>query len=286
MGSVMKTSQGHQVPWKLPLQRFCGNDPCSFTTLLSDGNAKTHKYLQELAVYGSDVEIKKDGCLNHIAKCLGSGLRNTVKEWKIKKVTLGGKKPGDLKEETIPQTFQVFGDGNSWCFYNRALAQGEHVPPHDGTTMKTVLLPEIVSKIIPVYRRLAGEELLKGCTTGKTQNANESLHSVICSRCPKDVFVSKRKLDLAIMTAVSEFNMGCEATTSLRQCITLSPAAQKICERRDKRRLQNSASSSQSGSKSARKRLKLSKSAVENKKKIEEGPIMNLEDSKVRKLYL
>ncbi|KAJ4433906.1 hypothetical protein ANN_16219 [Periplaneta americana] len=129
-----------------------------YTTLLSDGDAKTHKYLKELAVYGSDVEIKKDECLNHIAKRLGSGLRNTVKEWKIKKVTLGGKKPGHLKEETIvklcnyyrsavkknipnvddmksaiyatsyhcmstnenPQHFKCPGGENSWCFYNRA----------------------------------------------------------------------------------------------------------------------------------------------------------------------
>ncbi|GFX41651.1 hypothetical protein TNCV_3110471 [Trichonephila clavipes] len=43
---------------------------------------------------------------------------------------------------------------------------------------------------------------------GKSQNANESLHSVIWSHCPKESFQSKKRLEIAVVTAVSEFNFG------------------------------------------------------------------------------
>ncbi|GFV68359.1 uncharacterized protein TNCV_576111 [Trichonephila clavipes] len=43
---------------------------------------------------------------------------------------------------------------------------------------------------------------------GKSQNANESLHSVIWSHCPKESFQSKKRLEISVVTAVSEFNFG------------------------------------------------------------------------------
>lgn len=81
----------------------------------------------------------------------------------------------------------------SWCFFNRAIAKQEAVPKHDLKTMKTVLRPDVVAKIMPVYCRLASDELLSKCTAGKTQNVNESVHSVIWWKCPKEIFVSKKK---------------------------------------------------------------------------------------------
>ena len=46
-----------------------------YTTLLSDGDAKTFKHLCDLHVYGPDCAIMKEECINHIAKCLGTGLK-------------------------------------------------------------------------------------------------------------------------------------------------------------------------------------------------------------------
>ena len=43
---------------------------------------------------------------------------------------------------------------------------------------------------------------------GKTQNANESLHSVIWSRCPKTVFVGVRRVCGAVASASAGFNEG------------------------------------------------------------------------------
>lgn len=72
-----------------------------YTTIISDGDSKTHHQLQTSAVYGPDVQITKDECLNHIAKCLGTGLRNEVKELKSQGKVIGGKRPGSLTEGTI-----------------------------------------------------------------------------------------------------------------------------------------------------------------------------------------
>lgn len=72
-----------------------------YTTLLSDGDAKTHKTLIDSQVYGPNINIVKEECLNHISKRLVTGIKNVVKEWRVKGVTLGGKKVGNLKEETI-----------------------------------------------------------------------------------------------------------------------------------------------------------------------------------------
>ncbi|GFT46439.1 uncharacterized protein TNCV_1566611 [Trichonephila clavipes] len=71
--------------------------------------------------------------------------------------------------------------------------------------MKTKLTGEVVAKILPVYQRLASNEILSRCTSGKSQNANESLHSVIWSHCPK-VSNQRKRLEISVVTAVSEFN--------------------------------------------------------------------------------
>ena len=46
-----------------------------YTTLLSDGDAKTFTHLCSLNVYGEDVSLVKEECINHVAKRLGTALR-------------------------------------------------------------------------------------------------------------------------------------------------------------------------------------------------------------------
>ncbi|GBN77789.1 hypothetical protein AVEN_59582-1 [Araneus ventricosus] len=65
-----------------------------YTTVLSDGDSKTYQHLSELKVYGDNVKIAKEECVNHVSKRLGTALRNSVKEWRARGVTLGGKKHG------------------------------------------------------------------------------------------------------------------------------------------------------------------------------------------------
>ncbi|GFW54022.1 uncharacterized protein TNCV_3828301 [Trichonephila clavipes] len=75
-----------------------------YTTLLSDGDSKSFLELKERNMYESETQIKKEECIDHVSKRLGTALRQTVKDWRVKGVTLGGKKRGSLEEETIKKT--------------------------------------------------------------------------------------------------------------------------------------------------------------------------------------
>lgn len=244
-----------------------------YTTVLSDGDAKTYQQLVKNSVYGPNVSIEKEECINHVAKRLGTALRNKVKEWRSKGVTLGGRKRGNLKDETItklqnfyqkaikdnapdiqsmrnsifatlyhcmstdkkPQHNKCPKGIKSWCFYQRAIASGE--TPQSHKFMKTYLSEAVVEKILPVYQRLASQEILSRCASAKTQNANESFHSCIWKKCPKEVFVSKKRLDLAVVSAISEFNLGCAESLKMTEnelCCNANSLA--IAEKRDSRR--------------------------------------------------
>ncbi|GFX37542.1 uncharacterized protein TNCV_4899721 [Trichonephila clavipes] len=193
-----------------------------YTTLLSDGDAKTYQYLNTKEVYGPEIKIKKEECINHVSKRLGTSLRKAVKEWRARGVSLGGKSRGSLKEETIkklsryyqnairsnkgdveamktaiyatlfhsistdqkPQHFKCPNGKDSWCFFQAALVRGEVPGPH-AKHVKTPLKETHLAKIMPIYQRLASNELLQRCIRCVTQNANESLHSIIWSKTSK-----------------------------------------------------------------------------------------------------
>ncbi|GFT03616.1 uncharacterized protein TNCV_3135821 [Trichonephila clavipes] len=69
--------------------------------ILSDGDCKTFNYLCEKKVYGPDIVIKKEECINHVSKQLGTALRSTVKDCCAQGSSLDGKAHGSLKEATI-----------------------------------------------------------------------------------------------------------------------------------------------------------------------------------------
>ncbi|GFW76785.1 uncharacterized protein TNCV_58831 [Trichonephila clavipes] len=159
-----------------------------YTTLLSDGDAKTYQYLNTKEVYGPEIKIKKEECINHVSKRLGTCLRKAVKEWWARGVSLGRKSRGSLKEETIkklsryyqnairsnkgdveamktaiyatlfhnistdqkPQHFKCPTGKDSWCFFQAALARGEVPGPHVNH-VKTPLKETHLAKIMPIY---------------------------------------------------------------------------------------------------------------------------------------
>ncbi|GFT04710.1 transposable element Tcb2 transposase [Trichonephila clavipes] len=55
-----------------------------------------------------ETQIKKEEFINHVSKRLGTALRQTVKDWRVKGVTLGGKKRGSLKKETIQKLTRYY----------------------------------------------------------------------------------------------------------------------------------------------------------------------------------
>lgn len=291
-----------EVLWKRSIEKC----KMRYTTLLSDGDSKTFLSLTKLKVY--DKPIAKEECINHVAKRMGTALRNKVKEWRAKGVCLGGRKRGNLTEDVIvkltnyyrkaikdnipeikkmkeaiyaslyhsmstnnkPQHQKCPTGTASWCFYNRALALGIEIPDH--SKMKTKLSENIVAKILPVYQRLASDELLMRCTSGKTQNSNESVHSVIWRYCPKDTFVSKKRIEFGAVSAVSQFNMGCVASlVTTKEPDTIRSPSIDIAKKRDQRRIQQSRHRATEEYKTTQRFRKYIKNKKEQKKLCKEG---------------
>ena len=262
-----------------------------YTTILSDGDARTVTRLTNLRVYG-DVELHKEECVNHVAKRLNTALRKLASCGKKAGVTLGGHWFGKLtgkKIETLSRYYRmavqthphdVNGMQNailtsfnhcsstdqkpqhdrcpvgarSWCFYQKALATGQEPGPHR-TNVGTPLAPDVAEHVKEVYTRLAHVDLLKRCTLGKTQNANESLHFVVWSKCPKTTFVGIERVVSATCSAVSQFNAGIKVTMKNLCDVMQVPSGAHLlasAEKADRRRLQQAKRQTLAASKEAR----------------------------------
>ncbi|GFX11084.1 uncharacterized protein TNCV_4502991 [Trichonephila clavipes] len=199
-----------------------------------------------LTGYVVDFEVmSKEECINHVSKRLGTALRSTVKDCRAQCISLGGKAHGSLKEATIkklttyyqkailrnkgdvnamktaiyatllhsistdakPQHSKCPAGENSWCFYQSAIANGEK-PNNHKLNVGTPINEKFLTKILPIYQKLASNELLERGIRCGTQNANESLHSMIWAKCPKEIFVNKRRVKRAVTEAVCEYNKG------------------------------------------------------------------------------
>ncbi|GFV23104.1 RING-type domain-containing protein [Trichonephila clavipes] len=111
----------------------------------------------------------------------------------------------------------VLQEKNSWCFYQSAIANGEKPNNHKlnvGTPINEKFLP----KILPIYQRLASNELLERCIRCGTQNANESLHSMRLGKVSERNFrKQKRRVKRAVTEAVCEYNKGTVRTIGKTQ---------------------------------------------------------------------
>ncbi|GFX86164.1 uncharacterized protein TNCV_2560461 [Trichonephila clavipes] len=65
----------------LKLWQRSGDSGFRYTTLLSDGDAKTYQYLNTKKVYGPEIKIKKEECINHVSKRLGYRVPLTSHCW-------------------------------------------------------------------------------------------------------------------------------------------------------------------------------------------------------------
>ena len=80
-----------------------------YTTLLSDGDAKTFMHLKDMNVYGDKFPIDKEECVNHVSKRLGTALRKQVTSSKAQGVTLGGAGKGRLTAAKINKLTVYYG---------------------------------------------------------------------------------------------------------------------------------------------------------------------------------
>ena len=192
-----------KVMWDLSIAKY----NMRYVEMLSDGDSFAHKAVCELKPYG-DVVIQKLDCINHAHKHMGTALRKLAHDER-----LGGRGVGRLTEAKC-RSLQSFYRGairnaiwsslyhsmstdrephhrqcprgeDSRCFYQQALARGEEPPSHNDHPSSTFLSTAVAHKLIPIYRRMSDEALLRHMTHGGTQNTNEYLNASIWVRCPK-----------------------------------------------------------------------------------------------------
>ena len=278
-----------------------------YTTVISDGDSKTIKHLNNNKPYG-EVEIEKHECVGHVQKRLGTQLRklkkSQVKDKSGKSVRFGRK--GHLTEKIIDQLQVYYGGAiwnnshdlegmeraiwaifyhsvstdenprhdycpvgpDSWCKYQRALALDKDPPTHSPT-----IPADLAIHIKPVFTRLSDRSLLSRCLLGATQNQNESLNNIIWSRCPKSEFSSAVTVNTTVNLAVIIFNNGHGALAGLTEelGISLSDFFTAYLAERDRVRVNRAEVREDEEAKSKRKVQTMQKKATDEEKIAKEG---------------
>ncbi|XP_065645296.1 uncharacterized protein LOC136075787 [Hydra vulgaris] len=191
------------------------------------------------------VPIKLE-CVGHVKKRLGNRLRNIVKSYKGTKTPLA--RNGRLTDKTISTTqsyydmairknkgalyatkkevsillhFTDFEDPSyrhQFCPRTPDTLCNWHLDQINKTNKykPTASMPMWIHHIIlPIFKELQSDQLLNKCLHGETQNANESLNSIIWTMIPKNVFVSRQTLEMGVSSAVLQFNEGCTDITNV-----------------------------------------------------------------------
>lgn len=257
-----------------------------YTNIICDGDSRTYLALCKDEVYGF-IPLTKEDCVNHVQKRMGTALRTLVTRAK-KGEPLGGR--GGLTQELIKKLTSYYGlalrkhtsvpdmqravmatfyhvtstddephhelcppGPDSWCKHRSAQAKMEPAPPHRYNLSKRV-----AEALLPVYQRLSDPQLLERCKGNKTQNAAESLHSVIWSLTSKDQHASLFAVETTVHEAVARYNFGnLRAYTEMCKSVGIKPASLALqrAEEKDQQRKRKARSAEKMKEKGRKKTL-------------------------------
>ena len=256
---------------------------------IGDGDSSSFSEVVNAKPYGETVAIEKRECIGHVQKRMGTRCRNLRKT--VKSTVLSdGKKiagRGRLTDKAINTLQNHYGMAirqnsdssdnmkrsiiavlyhnsdiinederhkycpraeNSWCKW--------WLDKLNGTKKyrKHVSLPLVIKRELePIFF-----ELLKKCLHGQTQNENESLNSIIWKKAPKTIFVNRRVLEIAVCSAVIEFNDGYCGIVAVLNALGLVNGSftNKFVLEADKQRVQSMRVKSSEKAKCRRKKLR------------------------------
>ncbi|KAK3701973.1 hypothetical protein RRG08_017863 [Elysia crispata] len=293
--SGMMEVEAATVLWARSVEKF----RLKYTIFVGDGDSKAYNKVCDLAPYGPDVEIEKEECLNHVGKRMGAALRNVVSDCSKRGITLGGRGSGRLTANAIrklsiyytrgirshdtaaemkkailaslhhcystdehPQHSHCPSGPDSWCFFKKGLARHQFVFGHKKRVHTPLNFDLLHKHLMLIYERLTADNLLSRCERKANQNANESFHSSVWARCGKTVFHSKKKVQLAVVSAAAEYNFGPSSSLHLKNLLSIPSGenASRLSECRAKKRLTKSLERSQAAEK---KRKRMRKEAIE-----------------------
>ena len=258
-----------------------------YTQMLGDGDAKTHARIEAGDPFEGRPVLKLE-CVNHVAKRLGTGLRDLKAKLGAQGQSIGGR--GKLTDDRIKQLTGYYGraikdnvgdlDGmvaavwasyfhvtstddshdhslcptgsDGWCFHQRATADGVTPRPHSKS-----LPADVAAAIRPLYVRLSDRTLLTRCLHGWTQNDNECFHSGLWSLCSKTKWAGLATVEMCLALAVQQFNKGASAHLDLLRKVDITPsrALEEYCEKKDVKRMQHSSRNSTLKEKQRRQKI-------------------------------
>ena len=98
---------------------------------------------------------------------------------------------------------------DSWCYFQKnaaLMAEDVTIPPV--VRRQHYLSPAELPRVQDIFLKFASVEMCETLTLGHTQNANESLHSILWHNAPKIKRVGQKSLQPCAALAVSCFNEG------------------------------------------------------------------------------
>ena len=93
---------------------------------------------------------------------------------------------------------------DTWCKFQ----QSKLDPSKQFKGDRINISEEIYQKIRPLWLRLSDDKLLEKCMHGRTQNVNEAFNAFVWKRAPKDIYVGRNVLEIAVASAVVAYNDG------------------------------------------------------------------------------
>ena len=277
-------AEGARILWKRSIEQlnmryvtFVGDgDSTAFTAVcaLNDGKGPYE-----------GIQVKKEECINHVSKRLGTRLRKLKAEEVVEKQTktgktfrrslLGGKNKltdfvidkltnyyGQAVRRNVGKTTQMLRQDilstfyhvsstdafprhiycpegvNSWCFYNKAVAEKKDPPSHSQMKVRFILDSiEDRKKILDVYLSLTQDNLLLRCLKGRTQNPNESIHSKIWSSLSKTHFYGRETVLFSATLTVLQHNFGYEGAEMFLENGSINSGILHRLQLKDKARL-------------------------------------------------
>ena len=74
-----------------------------------------------------------------------------------------------MSTDEEPHHLQCPEGEESWCFYQKAVANGQTPPSHAAHRASTFLTRDVAHRLIPIYRRMSDEALLNRMRHGETE---------------------------------------------------------------------------------------------------------------------
>ena len=116
---------------------------------------------------------------------------------------------------------------DSWCFYKKTESLDQEPPNHENMKVKMLLNDDESNRVQEVYKSLTTDQLMGRCLKGRTQNANESVHSKLWSKKHKTKFCGLPSLQHAARTTVAEHNFNFEQANVIAQLPFNKPSEQQ-----------------------------------------------------------